>query len=929
MRPGSGERFYRLLGEPAAEWEGAGLPLGPPQARRVFALLLVEARRVVSCDRIIDELWGNTPPASAKVQVQGLISGLRRALRSPLGDQPILTKGASYLLNAEPEETDTGRFAVLVAEGRRLLSRELHHEAAQRFREALELWRGPVLSGVPVAAEVIAHWEDQRLCALEDRAEAELGLGEHDLLVPELRDILTAAPFRERTCGQLMTALARAGRMAEALDVYGKWRRRLIDELGVEPSPAIRALQGEILRDGPGMTAREYPAYREPAIPSQLPPGLPDFVGREALVTELLDELAPDHERETPPVLLLTGAGGIGKSSLAVRLAHQIAEAYPDGRLFAALRGTTSEPRSPEAVLAGFLRAFGVPSDAIPADVDESACLFRSLVHSRRVLLVLDDAAGEAQLRPLLPAGGGCAVIVTSRFALGGLELGRPVPVDVLPPDDAAALLARLTGDCDIDAESVAAQQVLEYCGGLPLALRIVGSRIADHSGWELADVANELSAQRRRLDWLQSGDLAVRSSLSLGYRQLAPDRQRLFRRLGLLPAADFPAWAAAVADGGEHDAAGGALEDLRRRHMIQPTGRGTGMPRYRVHDLLRSFALEEVAAEPERDRADAVERVLGGWLWLAEQAADRLPGSVLRPEPGVATRTELDAMLVSEPLPWFQAELPALEAAVSHAADAGLGELAWEIAVVAASYFDHSGLYAEWSRCHRRALDAARTAGCERGEAALLRGIGQIHLYWDDYAEATRTLTESYRISERIDDRAGMARALTGLCVVSRSTGRPVESRATAKRALTIFTEIGDILAMAHLHTSHAVASADLGLLDEAEEALDQAWRLCVELDDPHRMALVLRRQGQLHLRRRDPQGAMSCLRRALELLESLCDELCIAQVRLDIGRTYTMLGERQAATQVLIGASSQFTGAGNRSSAAACARLLGALAS
>ncbi|KZB86251.1 AfsR/SARP family transcriptional regulator [Amycolatopsis regifaucium] len=924
----TGARFYRLLGEPAAEWEGADLPLGPPQARRLFALLLIQAGQLVSCDRIIDELWGAAPPASAKVQVQGLVSGLRRALRSPLGDQPILTRGAAYLLDARPEETDGGRFTCLAAHGRELLARGSHREAARRFQEALALWRGPVLAGVPVAAEVVARWEDQRLSVLEDRVEAELGLGEHERLVPELRDMLAAAPFRERTCGQLMTALARAGRMAEALDVYGKWRRRLVDELGVEPSSAIRALQEEILCDGPKMTAREYPAYREPAVPSQLPPGIPDFVGREALVKDLLAELVPAGDRGTPRVLLLTGAGGIGKSSLAIRLAHEVAEEYPDGRLFASLRGTTTEPRSPEAVLAGFLRAFGVPSDAIPADVDESACLFRSMVHGRRVLLVLDDAAGEAQLRPLLPAGGGCAVLVTSRFALDGLEIGRPVPLDVLPPADAAALLARLTGSGEIDEDSDAAQQVLEYCGGLPLALRIVGSRIGDRSGWRLADVAVELSVERRRLDWLRAGDLAVRSSLSLGYRQLAPDGQRLFRRLGLLPAADFPAWAAGLADGGDPVHVDGVLEDLRHRHMIQPVCRGTGgIPRYRVHDLLRAFAVEEVSAEPERERADTVERVLGGWLWLAEKAAGRLPGSVLLPEPGTAARTAVDETLVAEPHSWFQGELPALEAAVSQAADAGLGELAWEIAVVAASYFDHSGLYAEWSRCHRRALVAARASGRARGEAALLRGIGQLHLYWDDYPEATRALIESYRISERIGDPAGRARALTGLCVVARSTGRPEESRATAKRALAIFTEIGDVLGMAHLHTSHAVASAELDLLDEAEAELDEAWRLCVELDDPHRMALVLRRQGQLHLRRKDPRGAMSCLRRALELLESLSDELCAAQVRLDIGRTYTTLGERQAAAKVLTGASSQFTGAGNRSSAAACARLLGAL--
>jgi pentatricopeptide repeat protein len=907
---GLGERFYRMLGELAVERAGRELPLGPPQARRVLALLLLDAGRPVSCDRLIDELWGDIPPASAKVQVQGLISGLRRALREPGGDQPIVTRGASYVLDVRPADTDTGRFTDLTAEGRELLAAHRFPEAAERFREALALCRGPVVA----APEVAAYWDDLRLAAVHDRIEAELGAGEHDRLVPELRDLLAAAPYRERTCGQLMTALARAGRLAEALDLYRRWRDRLVDELGIEPSATIRALHQQILGgDKP-----------EPTVgPSQLPPGIPDFVGRKALVTELLAELEPEPDRDTPPVLLLTGTGGIGKTSLAVRLAHQVAADYPDGALFAFLRGTTSEPRSPEAVLTGFIRAFGVPLEAIPADLDETACLFRSLVHGRRVLIVLDDAAGETQLRPLLPAGAGCAVIVTSRFSLTGLEQGRSVPVDVLSDEDAAALLAPHG-----DVNSVAAQQVLEYCGGLPLALRIVGSRISDQSGWQLADVAAELSVERQRLDWLRAGDLAVRSSVALGYHQLALVGRRLFRRLGLLPAADFPAWAAAVVTGDDLRSTEAALEDLRRRHMVQPAGRHAGMPRYRVHDLLRSFALEEVGADPER--SVAVERVLGGWLFLAEKAANRMPGSVLRPPPGTATRTPLDDAdtLAAKPTSWFHTELPALEAAVSYAADAGLGELAWEIAVVTAAYFDHSGLYAEWRRCHQRALGAARAAGCDRGAAALLRGIGQVHIYWDDYRVATRTLTESYEISSRIDDLGGMARALTGLCVVAHSTGQPDESRTLATRALQMFTEIGDILGMAHLQTSYAVASVQLGLLEDAEAALDKAWRLCAELNDPHRMALVLRRQGQLQLRREDPVGAMSCLRRALEILESLGDELCAAQVRLDMGRTYTTLGERQAATRALTDASSHFTSAGNRSSAAACARLLDSLA-
>lgn len=215
------------------------------------------------------------------------------------------------------------------------------------------------------------------------------------------------------------------------------------------------------------------------------------------------------------------------------------------------------------------------------------------------------------------------------------------------------------------------------------------------------------------------------------------------------------------------------------------------------------------------------------------------------------------------------------------------------------ASYFDHSGLYSEWSRCHRRALAAARASGCPRGEAALLRGIGQIHLYRDDYWAAGEALIESCRISERIGDPAGRARALTGLCVLARGTGRPETSRATARRALAIFREIGDVLGMAHAHTSCAVASAELGLLDEAEAELDEAGRLCAELNDPHRTALVLRRRGQLHLRRDDRRSAMSCLCRALELLDSLSDEICAGRVRFDLAR----IGTRRAPAKVLIG--------------------------
>ena len=921
-----GGLFCRVLGPPQAELAGVELPLGSPQARDVFALLVAEARQVVPAHRLAHELWDGSPPASARVQVQGLISRLRRALRLTGDDQPIKTRGQGYLFEPADDGSDLECFERWAGEGAALLAAGHHEQAARQLRSALELWRGPAFSGVSLtsAPEFVARWEERRLAALEDCADAELRLGGHDRLVPELREVLAAHPYRERACGQLITALARGGRAAEALAVYRDWRDRLRDELGVEPSPGLRALQSAVLRAEPGLTSQSFTAYREPATPCQLPPGIPDFVGREQLVEDLLVTLTAAPGPHMPPVLVLTGTGGIGKTALAIRLAHRVREHYPDGQLFVSLRGTTPDPRPADAVLAGFLRALGVGGEEIPADPEECAGLFRSLLHGKRVLVVLDDVAAEAQLRSLIPAASGCAVIATSRVALDGLEFGRTVPLGVLSEAEAAALLAQLGGPEVLRSASRA--EIIDYCCGLPLALRIVGSRLADSTQWTLDDVAAELSVERRRLDWLQAGDLAVRSSLALSYRQLDPAARKVFRRLGLAPSADFGSWAAAALADVDGEAAERSLGALQRRHMVQVVGRDAGRPRYRTHDLLRAFAAEAVAGEPEHERREATARLLGGWLYAAERAADGLPGSILRPEPGDTARWAVPEAGAG-PVAWFQAEQPGLEAAIGLAADRGLGEPAWELAVTAACYYDHRGLYAEWWRCHRRALVAARASGQVRGEAALLRGIGQLHLYWDDFPAATRALAESLRLSEELGDRPGIARALTGLSVVSRATGRTAEAETRARRALGICLGTGDGIGVAHLYTTLASIELERGALGLAESWLDQAKRVCRSLGDEHRTALLLRRYGQLHLARQDAPRALGCLRRALDVLAAMDDEQCAAQVRLEIGRAHALLGEHKAAKRALVGVSSLFTHAGNRGGAEACARLLGVL--
>ncbi|MGC7098623.1 BTAD domain-containing putative transcriptional regulator [Amycolatopsis lurida] len=649
--------LYRALGSLLVTRNGVEVRLGRPQARRLFALLFAEANQVVSVDRLAEALWGALPPASYRVQIQGLVSQLRRALREPGADDPIATVGQGYRLTVSSGQSDVDSYADAVRRGRELLAEGRREDGVRALREGLAWWRGPAFEDIRLdaLAEFVACWEERRLAALEECIDAQLWIGADDDLSTELRELITAHPFRERFCELLMTALANRGRAAEALEVYRRWRARLVEELGVEPSASLRAIQ------------------------------------------------------------------------------------------------------------VGILRAQG----------------------------------GEPRAR-----------------------------------------------------------------GGEP----------------------------RRPVD---------------------PESRRLLTLLAALPMPEFSAWMAAAVVDGDPAKAERVVRDLHERQLLRESGR-----RYRLHDVVRAALPEAVAAE----RESALERVLGGLLWLTERAAARLPGSVLRPEPGGAKRWPVAIEPPADPLAWFETEQRAIEDAVGHAAEAGFAELAWELAATVASYFDYRGLYQEWARCHRRALAAVRAAGDRRGEAALLRGIGQLHIYWDEFGAAVNALGASYRISAVLDDRLGMARALTGLGVVSRVTWRPEQAHARTVRALEMFVECGDRLGAAHSHTSIAAVCLDLGRLADAESALDQARRLCAELGDDHRMALVLRRFGQLHLRRGDPERALASLYQALERLESLRDDQCAAQVRLDIGRAYRVLGECQDAARLFKAASSRFTRVGNRSSAAAC---------
>ncbi|MGP3960666.1 BTAD domain-containing putative transcriptional regulator [Nonomuraea sp. 3N208] len=714
--------FFRVLGPVQVDFDGTPLTLGPPQARAVLALLLLRPGEVISMEGLIDRLWEGSPPPSARVQLQGLLSGLRRGL----GRNAIKTRSPGYLLDIAPGARDLDRFREQVAAGRRLIGAGRTEAGAATLRQALSLWRGEPFADIGLSAvrEAAGRIDELRLAAVEERIAADLALGRSVELLNELGALVARHPLRESLRGHLMTALARAGRAPEALEVYRQGHHLLVEELGLEPSEALRAIHAGILRAEAGLRPSVEGRPSRRGVPRRLPPAPAAFIGREALAAEAAEVLTGGADRTAPPIVAVTGAGGVGKSAFAVHVAHLVRDSYPGGQLYLRLHGTSPHPTDPGAALARFLRALGIAPGDLPRGLDERAELYRDVLSDRRVLVVLDDVADERQLRPLLPADPRCAVLLTSRRRLAGIEDVRPVPLDVLSTDESLDLLRGLLDDDRAEAEPEAAAELVAHCGGLPLALRVAAARLRHRPRTRLADLAAQLG--RDRLDWLEAGDVAVRASIALSYRQLGTGQRRLFRRLGLPATPEFTGWtAAALLDGGG-EAADRLLDDLVEVHLVEHVGRGITGPRYRLHDLVYLVARElAVQEEPEQERQAALGRALHGWHDVAAAADARLPhwyGLDPEPEPEWRVPATTRQAAALDPMTWFGEEAHLLGAAVRQAADQGFPQVAWSLAQRATTYLDIRGRYDELTVILHDGLRAAEQAGDRAGTDKIAR---------------------------------------------------------------------------------------------------------------------------------------------------------------------------------------------------------------
>src|SRR4051812_7441010 len=631
--------------------DGEGLRLRGYRQRSLLAMLLFHANKQVSTERLVDALWPDVPPKSYASNLHTYVSRLRERLG------PIDNTGRGYRLRVADDDLDLLVFRREAAMGR--AARD-PHVAVAHLRRALAQWRDQPLADltVPQLDAEVARLEAERWAAFEDCVDAELAAGRHADLIGELQAAVAEHPLRERLVGLLMTALQRAGRRVEALSVYRTTRATLIEETGLEPGPELREVHAAILRgDGERQDTHAWPIR-------QLPAEVLDFAGRGALVDELTDVLA----QRRAPVVVLSGAPGIGKSMLAIRVAHRVRDAFPDGQLYAHLAGAT-DPREVGDVLADLLRTLGVTGPAIPDGLQAKAAVLRSRLADRRVLLVLDDAAEPAQIRDLLPGTEASDVLVTSRRRLSGLAGAHRVAVPPFTREEAAELLERVAG-VRVGGDPVGAERIAAACGNLPLALRIAATRLSLRPQLRLGDLADRLADERRRLDELAGSGLQVRPGLALSYRALTPPARDLFRYIGMVDVGNHPAWSLAVLLPGPAGEA--AVEELVESSLLQPAGvDACGEPRFVMHDIVRAYATElayELIGLPERE-ATGKGLILAGYA-LTDLLVRALPRVSPLPGPDEAVPAppipaETLERLQADPEAWFAIERPTLVAGI------------------------------------------------------------------------------------------------------------------------------------------------------------------------------------------------------------------------------------------------------------------------
>ncbi|MFD3842970.1 BTAD domain-containing putative transcriptional regulator [Streptomyces sp. NPDC058642] len=931
-----------MLG-PLEGWSGGErLRLGGTIQERVLAALLLDPGRVIPVPRLVAAAWAEEPPATSSHQVRKAVADLRR--RIPGGGEVLVTDGPGYRVELAAGQLDLIEFHSLAAQAREAAAAHRDTEAISVLRDALALWRGPVLAGEggPVIEAAATALEERRMAAVEQFLGLRLDLGEAAELVGDLREFVTQHPLRETLRGQLMLALYRSERQAEALEEYARMRELLVEELGIDPGARLTKLYEDILRESPqlalprAVSTAPAPVPAGMESPCTLPYDVSDFSGRERELREILERALQPGSGGTR-IVAIDGMGGSGKTSLTVRAAHRLADAFPDGRLHIDLRGYSpgQQPVGPVSALGTLLRALGLPDERIPDDLVGRRALWRRAVSGKRLLLMLDNAADTAAVRPLLPTEPGCLVMVTSRARLIDLDGAHCLSLEVMTAEESHSLMAQTLGAERVAAEPAAAAELARLCDHLPLALRIATARLGNRPRWTLQYMADRLRDETRRLDELSIGERSVAATLRLSYQALDEEGRAAFRTLALHPGGGIDVYAAGALLGTRPRHGEDVLELLLDVHLVEQPEIG----RYGFHDLVISFARGLYDGSERPVDAAAVERLLGYYLTVTEAACRVLfPGRRRIPSGIPGCPYELpDVASPDAAREWFAREQNTLLSAVRLAVRHGYDRQAVWLARNVLFHLNALGLLDEFEDSARTAVAAARRLGDDALLAVSLANLGVACWELGRFDEGVDVAEESREVAVRVGDRATAAHCEGTLGLYKSLLGRFPDALAHLERAITQERDLGlsrseaesltvlstlyeqwgryreaaeaarravELCRQLVRHDSALVALIDLGFAclglgayTEAEAAMTEARTLCKDEREPGIVAMTMALSADVALNLGAAEESRAYVGQALERIRSGASPLRSAKVKNMLGRVLHQHGDHGAA--------------------------------
>jgi DNA-binding SARP family transcriptional activator/Tfp pilus assembly protein PilF len=880
---GPSTQTVRLLGPVEVTGPRGRATLVGARQRTLLGLLGLQAGNLVSHARLTEALWGEQPPRTATPSLYSHIARVRQALDDCGLPGILVTRDSGYLLDLRPADVDVARFHDDAARGSRALARGAAAEAVTHLLDGLGLWRGEAFEDAEPAgwaAEQVRRLAEARMRCLDDLWDARLRLGEHVAAVDEIERLLAADPGRERLVGLLMLALCRSGRHTDAVKAYHRLRSHLAEQLDVEPGPELRRLYVAVQRRDP---AAGLDGPSEARRPAQLPAVVGHFTGREP------EEAVLDALLSQPgPLAVISGPGGMGKTALAVHWARRVADRYPDGQLFLDLRGHDPAAAMPaQEALGHLLRALG--TGTTPLDPGP----YRSALHQRRVLILLDNAGSAEQIVPLVPPDSGSLLIVTSRHQLPALAVEHEVAavsLDALPHADAALLLRRVLGHDRVDREPEHAARLVDLCGGHPLALRIAAAKLTARPLRRLAELVAELT-EGDRLDVLSvpGHPGGVRAVFAATYRTLSPPAATLFRRLGNHPGPTFTTHLATAVAGRPATA---ALDELAAAHLVTEVADG----RYRFHDLIGLYALENAGPD---EAADTRAALFTWYLALAETAnqmlepaRDRVKLSWQDPPPHLPPLPD-----TAHVLDLLDDERPSLLPIARLAAAHGDARVTWQLTYLLASYYTHRGHWGDYTEICREGLSAALHLEDPVGERLMRSGLGVALNVTHRHEEALEQLTYALELMREGGDQRGQGMALNNIAHAHSQLGALPAARAAFERALDLHTADNHLPGVALALNNLADAHTRLGDFPAAFDALHRALRLARDIGNAHLEGAALQNLGETLLASGDEDGALHHFGLALALRRRIGEKRREAETANAIGLLQLSRGDHASA--------------------------------